>query len=127
MKKYILIALTVILVVVCGWLISKVVINYDMRKYLPDDHEQTIGVEKHDELYGSTSFAHLLVKDDTLSNMLMLKSELLTVDGVLQIDFMDDVLNELSWGLLLNQVDLDTKILLEGQMTMLMGGGLSFT
>lgn len=127
MKKYLIIFLTVALVGLSLFLMSRVVVNYDMKKYLPDGDELKEGIELHDELYGSSSYTYLVLRDSSLSEGLDVQENLLLVDHVEKIDFIDSVLNQLTYSILLASVDSATQTELNTTLATLMTSGLSFT
>ena len=75
MKKYITLILTVLIVGLSIFLMSRVVVNYNMKKYLPDDDPLKEGILLHDELYGESSYTNLLLKDVSLSDALEVKND----------------------------------------------------
>lgn len=127
MKKYLIIFLTVVLVGLSLFLMSRVVVNYDMKKYLPDDDALKEGIELHDELYGSSSYTYLVLRESSLSEGLDVLEDLLSVDHVEKIDFIDSVLNQLTYSILLASVDSATQTELNTTLATLMSSGLSFT
>lgn len=126
MKKIIII-LTVIIVGVSLWLMTLVKVNYDMKRYLPDDQEFVQGIQLHEELYGESSYTFLLIENCTLSEALTFKENIKAIEHVSRVQFIDDVLNDLSWGMLLASSDSETQAYLQNALASLMGQGLSFT
>lgn len=126
-KKYIILIITALIIGLSVFLLNQVTVNYDMKRYLPKNHELVAGIELHDELFGTSSYTFLILKNETLNESLAVKADLSDVDHISKIMFMDDILNELSWGMLLSQTDLQTQTTLSETLTTLMGQGLSFT
>lgn len=127
MKKYIIIIIVLLSVIASLLLLSLVDVNYDMKKYLPKDNAFSQGIELHDELYGESSFTHLILKDETLSSALTLKNQLLEVEHVANIDFIDQVFNEMTYGIFINQLDGENQSAVQANINALLGQGLSFT
>lgn len=126
MKRCLVLFLTVVLVGLSLFMISRVVINYDMKKYLPDEDELVEGIELHDELYGESSYTHLVLRESTLSEALEVQDDVATIEHVTSVSFIDTVLNQITYGILLSQVDLVTQTEIETTMTFMMNSGLSF-
>lgn len=127
MKKYVIIILTVCLIILSVWLLNKVTVNYDMKRYLPEDHELVKGIDIHDDLFGVSSYTYLIIKDQTLGEALLLKEDLKTMDHVTHIAFVDDVLTELSFGMFLSSQDLATQQAFNQALASYMATGMSFT
>ncbi|HOI85083.1 MAG TPA: MMPL family transporter [Acholeplasmataceae bacterium] len=126
MKKLMIVILTVVFVGLSLFLMGRVDVNYDMKKYLPDDDELIEGIKLHDELYGPSSYTYLMLKDASLNQALDAQSDILAIEHVTQVDFLDSVLNQLNYGILLASVDSATQTELNTTLTTLMGTGLSF-
>lgn len=62
-KKNVLFILYAIITLLCLWGMLNVNVNYDMSKYLPDDSEVKIGMEKMEEDFGATSSITVMFKD----------------------------------------------------------------
>ena len=127
MKKIMIIIITILVIGTSIFLLPHVNVNYDMKRYLPQDNELVQGINLHDDFYGTSSYTFLLLENTSLSDALAAKQQLISINHVSSIMFIDDILNELSWGLLLSQSDLATQMQLNATLTTLMGTGLSFT
>ncbi len=126
MKKYLTLILTVLIVGLSIFLMSRVVVNYNMKKYLPDDDPLKEGITLHDELYGESSYTNLLLRDVSLSDALDVRNDLLGVSHVVGVSFIGDVLNQMTFGILLSEVDPVTQNNINQTLTNLMSTGLSF-
>ena len=126
MKKYITLILTVLIVGLSIFLMSRVVVNYNMKKYLPDDDPLKEGILLHDELYGESSYTNLLLKDVSLSDALEVKNDLLGVSHVSGVSFIGDVLNQMTYGILLSELDSVMQNDINTTLTNLISTGLSF-
>lgn len=71
-----------------------VAVNYDMNDYLPQDSASTVGLDKLEEEYeGGIPNARVMIKDVTIPEALEYKKQLLQVDGVTDVTWLDDVID----------------------------------
>jgi len=91
MKKRISIILFfgLMLIISILW-IPNVKTNYDMTKYLPIDSNTKIGLEILETEFGKESSIEILINDITVSNVLAVKEELLGVNLVSSVTWLDD-------------------------------------
>ena len=94
MKKILIIIITIVVIGTSIFLLPKVNVNYDMKRYLPQDNELVQGINLHDDLYGTSSYTFLLLENTSLSDALDAKQQLVAIDHVSNIMFIDDILNE---------------------------------
>lgn len=62
-KPILLVALVV--TIVCGWLSSKLVVDTDLRRLLPDGHPVLVGLDSIEQTFGSTGSVNVVIKDGT--------------------------------------------------------------
>lgn len=89
-KKIMLIAYSIVIIlsIFASLLVST---NYNMADYLPDKMESKKGIDILTEEYGNTGNANLLLKDQSIQEVLSTIDELIKVDGVKDIIWLDDV------------------------------------
>lgn len=79
-----------VLLLVSIWLSTKVEVNYDMSRYLPDDMNTSRALEIVEEEFGLSGSARLMVKNVTQDEAAALKPQLAAVEGVKSVSWMDD-------------------------------------
>lgn len=80
--------------IVCGVLMLGVGINYNLADYLPDDAPSTKAMKvMEDSFDGALPNASLMVQDVTIPQALEYKERLLTIDGVDDVLWLDDVVD----------------------------------
>lgn len=73
---------------------TKVTVNYNLVDYLPDDAASTKALNLMEEEYGGgVPNARMMVEDISIPEALELKQKLETVDGILEVTWMDDAVN----------------------------------
>ncbi len=78
--------------VLCFFCQKLIAVDYDMNDYLPEDSPSTLALEAMGEEYaGGIPNARVMVKDVTVAEALDYKEELLAVDGVTDVTWLDDV------------------------------------
>lgn len=127
MKRYIVFSVTFILLIVSLVMMFYVKVNYDMKRYLPKDENLVLGMDLHDEYFGTSSYTHLLIENESLHDVLVLKDSLLSINHVSHIDFIDSIYSEVSYGLLLSTLDQSTQDYINYELSVGMQQGLSFT
>lgn len=127
MKRYIIMGVTFLLVLGSVILMFYVKVNYDMKRYLPRDENLVLGMDIHEENFGTSSYAHLIIQDESLSDILDIKDTLLDIEHIESIDFMDSVYNELSYSLFISNFDQGMQDLMNNQLNTNLMQGYSFT
>ena len=87
-----IIALFLILFAVCAVCQPLVAVNYDMNDYLPPESPSMAALDLMDQEYdGGIPNARVMVQDVTIPQALEYKEQLLAVDGVTDVTWLDDV------------------------------------
>lgn len=90
--KKIIIIVFILLAFFCMFFKQLVSVNYDMNDYLPADSISTQALNiMEEEFEGSIPNARVMVSDVTISQALEIKKELMAVDGVKDVTWLDDV------------------------------------
>ncbi|HJJ27906.1 MAG TPA: MMPL family transporter [Methanocorpusculum sp.] len=80
-----------ILAAVCGVLMTQVEVNYNMVDYLPEDSPSTIALHTMEDQYeGGVPNARVMVENITIPEALELKEKLKAIDGVTEVQWLDD-------------------------------------
>lgn len=82
--------LFIILIIISIMLIPMVRINYDLSEYVPDDEKAKQGLNIVKQEFGMQSFARVMLNDVTLVQVKEIKDEILKVDGVDMVIWLDD-------------------------------------
>ena len=90
-KRYFILVLFIILTIFSGILASKVKINHDISKYLPDTSETRIGMNIMEKEFSETETSTLNLMFENLENEKKqeIKSELESIDNVESVDYDD--------------------------------------
>lgn len=92
-RKIVLI-LFILAVILCTVLSRVVNVNYDLVKYLPKDSKSTISLETmNKEFAKAPPNARVLIKDVTIPEALGYKEIIRKIDGVVEINWLDDATN----------------------------------
>ncbi len=86
-KLILIIAVLLVIPSVFGIASSK--INYDILSYLPDNLDSVRGEKLLDEVFGNAGSAFMIVENMPTENILNLKEEILSVDGVRNVVWID--------------------------------------
>jgi len=90
--KKIIIVVFVLLAFFCMFFKQLVSVNYDMNDYLPVDSTSTLALNvMEEEFEGSIPNARVMVSNVAISEALEIKKELMAVDGVKDVTWLDDV------------------------------------
>ena len=89
-KKKTVLIVFVLLSIVSVFLMLGVGQNYDMSKYLPDDSESKIGIDILIEEYAYNGSAVMMVQDRSIVQVIEVKQELATIDGIERVVWLDD-------------------------------------
>ncbi|MDD3191777.1 MAG: efflux RND transporter permease subunit, partial [Bacilli bacterium] len=89
MKKlsYFILAFTLILFVACAFAVTRVKINYDSSKYLPEDLPASTALDELEQNYGLQGSCEVMVKNITSNQALSIYQQLQAVTGVDTIEF----------------------------------------
>ncbi|MDO4554349.1 MAG: MMPL family transporter, partial [Lachnospiraceae bacterium] len=91
-KKIMLIFLAA--AVICGLLKGFVLVNYDIKDYLPDETASTVSLElMKQEFDGGIPNARVMVRNVTIPEALSYKEKILQCDGVTDVTWLDDAVN----------------------------------
>lgn len=92
-KKLVLIIF--IIVIILSAMLSKLVsVNYDLMDYLPEDSRSTISLKvMNKEFTKSPPNARVLVSDVSVPEALEYKNKISSVDGVIEVTWLDDTTN----------------------------------
>lgn len=89
-----IIAVFLILSIIAAFLKPMVGVNYDMSDYLPKDSPSTVSLDvMKEEFDGEIPNARVMVKDVTVPEALAYKEKLETIDGILEVTWLDDAGN----------------------------------
>ena len=90
-KRHFILILFIIFTIISGILSSKVKINHDIAKYLPDTSETRIGMDIMEEEFSGTetSTLNLMFVDLANEQKLNIKNELELINGVKEVDYDD--------------------------------------
>ena len=81
--------LIILLVVFFGLCYPLVSVNYDLTKYLPNDVDSKIAINKMRDVFGYPGTGRLMLKDVTLYEAKQYKNEIEAIDGVDQVIWCD--------------------------------------
>ncbi len=84
-----------ILMAVIGAVASQLVgVNYDMKDYLPEDSASTVSLNvMQEEFDGGIPNARVMVKDVSIAEALEYKDQLLAIEGVTDVTWLDDAVD----------------------------------
>jgi uncharacterized protein len=88
-RLYILIVIS-LLTVVCAFLIPRVATNYDLTQYLPKDSNTIQGLEVLEDEFGVHSFIEMQLNDIDVSEVLIIKSQVLNIEHIEKVIWLDD-------------------------------------
>ncbi len=80
----------IVLLLICGVFTFMVDINVDNASYLPDDMNSKLAVEKLIDEFGYNGSSTLLLKNANIYDVINVKEEILTLDGVKDVIWLDD-------------------------------------
>ncbi len=90
--RYVVIGFFLLIGMVCGVLRQQVQVNYDILDYLPTKSPSTIAIQVFEENYADPlPNARVMVTNVSIMEALEYKEKISTVDGVLNIQWLDDV------------------------------------
>lgn len=90
--RKIIIVIFLVAFTACFFLKNLVVVNYDMNDYLPSDSASTQALDLMGQEYdGGIPNARVMVQNVTIPQALEIKNQLLSVEGVTDVTWLDDV------------------------------------
>ncbi len=126
MKYKLTMIITSLLLIGSILFIGSINVNYDLKKYLPEGTSLVEGIDIYETNFGSSSYIILMAEDMSLSQSLALYNDLLDIEDVTSIDFIQSIFNPLAYTAFLSNLDPASAGAIQGQMDMMMGLGLSF-
>lgn len=92
--KKIIIALFVIVAAVCAFLSTMVGVDYKFADYLPDDAQSTVALDTMNKEYDQeVPNVRVMIKDVSIAQALDYKEKLENIDGVQEVNWLDDATN----------------------------------
>lgn len=92
--KKIIIALFVIAAAVCAFLSTMVGVDYKFADYLPDDAQSTVALDTMNKEYDQeVPNVRVMIKDVSIAQALKYKEKLENIDGVQEVNWLDDATN----------------------------------
>lgn len=92
--KKIIITLFVIAAVVCAFLSTMVGVDYKFADYLPDDAQSTVALDTMNKEYDQeVPNVRVMIKDVSIVQALKYKEKLEKIDGVQEVNWLDDATN----------------------------------
>ncbi|MDO4542080.1 MAG: MMPL family transporter, partial [Bacillota bacterium] len=88
--KVLLYIIFAVLVIINGLFIAKVQVNYDMSQYLPDDSITKRSISVLEEDFSYPGMARVMVENVTPMEAMEIKKEILAIDGVSSVLWLDD-------------------------------------
>lgn len=88
------IALFTIAFIICGICQSSILVDYDMNDYLPEGSASTVALDLMEEEFdGGIPNARVMVENVTIPEALQYKADILAIDGVTDVTWLDDVVS----------------------------------
>lgn len=89
--RRLIIAVFFVLFLICLFCRQFISVNYDMNDYLPEDSASTVALDLMEEEYeGGIPNARIMVENVSIAEALSYKEQLLAVDGVTDVTWLDD-------------------------------------
>ncbi len=126
MKKNVIPIIFLLLTIVSMFFISQVNVNYNLEKYLPKGSEIKQGLDVYKEEFGETSVAVFSFDETSIPTALLLKQDILTIDKVKSVVFIDDYFNEVTYSIMRANVPDMQKTIMDTTMTSLIASGMSY-
>ena len=126
MKKWLIIVFFASLVALSGFLITKVNVNYDLQEYLPEDSSIVKGINEYSDEFGTSSQAYIAIDENSVTQALELKEEILMNENVKEVIFVDTYLNELTYSIIRSKLQAEQQIVLDSSMSILISQGLTY-
>ena len=87
-KRYFILIIFILLTIGCALLSNKVVVNYDIAKYLPDTSKMRIGMNIMEDEFSDVETSNLNVMfEDLEQDKITIKSELESISGVKEVEY----------------------------------------
>ena len=87
-KRYIILFIFILFTIGCAFLSNKVVINYDIAKYLPDSSKMRIGMNIMEDEFSDVETSSLNVMfEDLNKDKMTIKNELENIFGVKEVEY----------------------------------------
>lgn len=88
------IALFTIAFIICGICQSSILVDYDMNDYLPEESASTVALDLMEEEFdGGIPNARVMVENVTIPEALQYKADIMAIDGVTDVTWLDDVVS----------------------------------
>lgn len=91
--KWIILGVTLIISIVSIFLMLDVEINYDLSYYLPSDSKTKEALDILSDEFGLNSVVEVMVTDLSLSEALIIKNKIKTLDNVAYVIWLDDLVD----------------------------------
>ena len=114
------------LVALSGFLITKVNVNYDLQEYLPADSNIIKGINEYSDEFGVSSQAYISIDENSVSQALTIKEEILLNENVKEVIFVDTYLNELTYSIIRGKLQSSEQVILDNNMSILISQGLTY-
>jgi len=126
LKNKIILAVFLVLTIVAGIMITRINVNYDLKQYLPDDSETIEGLDIYENEFGAGSYAIVMIEGASVTDSVAVTQELLGLTHVSNVEYLDSVLNQMTFQTLIANFDSQTQTALQTQMDSLVGAGYSY-
>ncbi|MCK5731542.1 MAG: MMPL family transporter, partial [Tenericutes bacterium] len=126
MKNKITLIIFLLLMVASLFLAGRVSVNYNLEEYLPKDSMITEGINIYTEEFGDSSQVTFSFDETNISNALSLKEEILLIEEVDRVLFIDDYFNEMTYGLIRENLPTVQQTMLDSALNNLLLSGLSY-
>ena len=126
MKNKIIIIVFLIVALVSALFITRVRVNYNLESYLPINSEIKEGIDVYYDEFGETSNAYVSFNELSISKALEVKADLLEIDNVEQVIYLDEYFNEVTYGIIKSQLPDMQQAMLDGAVSGYLAQGLSY-
>ncbi|MFA7075131.1 MAG: MMPL family transporter [Candidatus Izemoplasmatales bacterium] len=126
MKQKVVLIIFFLLVIISGVLITQVEVNYDLEKYLPKDSEIKESINIYKDNFGDSSYAYIAIDEENVSKAINVKEKIELIEGVKQVLFVDDYLNELTYSIIRSYMPVETQSILDNTLASLLATGITY-
>lgn len=126
MRRYIILVVFLLATVISALFISKVKVNYNLEKYLPSNSDVKQGLDVYASEFGASSTAIFSFDETDLTQALSVKNEIMSLDNVGKVIFLDDYLNPVTFDIILANATPTEQGLLNTLMDNLQSGGMTY-
>jgi predicted RND superfamily exporter protein len=126
MKNKIVLVIFFIFTIVSALFINSVNVNYNLESYLPSNSEIKEGINVYYDEFGDTSNAYISLNETSISNTLQVKEEILEIDNVEQVVYLDDYFNVLTYGIIKSQLPDAQQVMLDTAVNNFLAMGLNY-